>query len=219
MTLTQLPEAGLDDRAWLERCRYWSTPRPERRRPGAPPRRVHRPLILTGHGMRLNVDQGTLLVRHHPQKQELYRFFPGDRNMASYVPGELIPLPLSGSIPKFPHVAKVENRTTLKISRKSIFGLLCCCFAPQCPYVDPQSILDQTIRSLNSPRVKRTSGSGNFPSTPPKDFCNFSDMTTDPRDFRFRGPSGSRTLGPPGPLLMLWTAPPPAHRCHGCGRC
>src|SRR5882757_1704186 len=27
----------------------------------------------------------------------------------------------------FPHVAKVENRTTLEISRKSIFGLLCCC--------------------------------------------------------------------------------------------
>jgi hypothetical protein len=26
---------------------------------------------------------------------------------ASYVPGELIPLPLSGSIPELPHVAKV----------------------------------------------------------------------------------------------------------------
>src|SRR5437016_4814454 len=26
-------------------------------------------------------------------------------------------------------VAKVENRTTPKISRKSIFGLLCCCVA------------------------------------------------------------------------------------------
>jgi hypothetical protein len=26
-------------------------------------------------------------------------------------------------------VAKVENRTTLKISRKLIFGLLCCCIA------------------------------------------------------------------------------------------
>ena len=37
--------------------------------------------------------------------------------LASYVPGELIPLPLSGSIPELPHVAKVENRTTLKISR------------------------------------------------------------------------------------------------------
>ena len=21
------------------------------------------------------------------------------------------------------------------------------------------------------------------------------------------------------PFMMLWTAPPPAHRCHGCGRC
>src|SRR5712672_81954 len=28
-------------------------------------------------------------------------------------------------------VAKVENRTTLKISRKLIFGLLCCCVALQ----------------------------------------------------------------------------------------
>ena len=37
--------------------------------------------------------------------------------LASYVPGELIPLPLSGSIPELPHVAKVENRTMPKISR------------------------------------------------------------------------------------------------------
>jgi hypothetical protein len=28
-------------------------------------------------------------------------------------------------------VAKVENRTTLKISRKLIFGLFCCCVAFQ----------------------------------------------------------------------------------------
>jgi hypothetical protein len=27
---------------------------------------------------------------------------------ASYVPGELIPLPLSGSIPELPHVAEVS---------------------------------------------------------------------------------------------------------------
>ena len=39
--------------------------------------------------------------------------------LASYVPGELIPLPLSGSIPELPHVAKVENRQAPKISRKS----------------------------------------------------------------------------------------------------
>src|ERR1035437_1414605 len=98
VTLGQLPEAGLDDHAWSERCRYWSAPRLEKRRRGAPPRRVHRPLILTGHGMRLNVDQGTLLVRRgftrYPQKQELYRFFPGDRNM----PSRIILVDGSGSI-------------------------------------------------------------------------------------------------------------------------
>jgi hypothetical protein len=31
----------------------------------------------------------------------------GHMRLASYVPAELIPLPLSGSIPELPHVAKV----------------------------------------------------------------------------------------------------------------
>jgi hypothetical protein len=57
--------------------------------------------------------------------------------LASYVPGELIPLPLSGSIPELPHVAKVENRAALKISRKLIFGFLCCCVAFQRRYEGP----------------------------------------------------------------------------------
>jgi len=39
--------------------------------------------------------------------------------LASCVPGELIPLPLSGSIPELLHVEKVENRQAHKISRKS----------------------------------------------------------------------------------------------------
>ena len=69
-------------------------------------------------------------------------------------------------------VAKVENRTTLKISRKSIFGLLCCCVAFQRHYGGPWSILDETIWSLTSPRAKRISGSKNFRSPPQKDFCN-----------------------------------------------
>ena len=34
-------------------------------------------------------------------------------------------------------VAKVENRITLKISRKSIFGSLCCCVAFQRHYGGP----------------------------------------------------------------------------------
>jgi hypothetical protein len=37
--------------------------------------------------------------------------------LASYVPGELIPLPLSGSIPELPHVAKVVLQKVLEIRR------------------------------------------------------------------------------------------------------
>jgi hypothetical protein len=62
-------------------------------------------------------------------------------------------------------VAKVENRTTLKISRKLIFGLLSCCVAFQ----RPTEVRDW---SLTSPRVKHISGSRNFHSSPQKDFCN-----------------------------------------------
>ena len=63
-------------------------------------------------------------------------------------------------------VAKVENRTTLKISRKLIFRLLCCCLAIQRRYEGPWSILDESIWSLTSPRVKRISGSKKFRSSP-----------------------------------------------------
>jgi hypothetical protein len=41
----------------------------------------------------------------------------GHMGRASYVPGELIPLPLSGSIPELPHVAKVVLPKVSKIRR------------------------------------------------------------------------------------------------------
>ena len=69
-------------------------------------------------------------------------------------------------------VAKVENRSALKISRKPIFGLLCCCIAFQRGYEGPCSILDETIWSLTSPGAQRISGSKNFRSPPQKNFCN-----------------------------------------------
>jgi hypothetical protein len=76
-------------------------------------------------------------------------------------------------------VAKVENRTTPKISQKLIFGLLCDSIAFQSRQEGPWSILEEAIRSLTSPRVKRISGSKNFRSTPQKDFCNNIPPTTD----------------------------------------
>jgi hypothetical protein len=69
-------------------------------------------------------------------------------------------------------VAKVENRTTPKISQKLILGLLGGSVAFQSRQEGPWSILDEAIWSLTSPRVKRISGSKNFRSTPQKDFCN-----------------------------------------------
>jgi hypothetical protein len=69
-------------------------------------------------------------------------------------------------------VAKVENRATQKISRKSISGPYCCCLACKRHYEGPWSILAKAIWSLTSPRVRRISGSKNFRSSPQKDFFN-----------------------------------------------
>src|SRR5271156_889969 len=71
-------------------------------------------------------------------------------------------------------VAKVENRSALKISRKLIFGCLrdCVSFQRRCRWEDPWSILDETIWSPTSPHARCISGSKNFRSSPQKDFCN-----------------------------------------------
>jgi len=63
-------------------------------------------------------------------------------------------------------VAKVENRTALKISRKLIFGtsLLLRRFQRHCG--GPGSILDETIWSLTPPLEKRISSSKNFRPSP-----------------------------------------------------
>jgi CRISPR-associated protein Cas1 len=78
-----------DDLEWAERCQHWASPIVAEKRRGAPPRRTHKPLVLTGHGLGLRVEQGTLLVRdgftHYPQVQAIQRFFPGDRNMPSRI--------------------------------------------------------------------------------------------------------------------------------------
>ena len=44
--------------------------------------------------------------------------------LATYVPGELIPLPLSGSIPELPHVEKLESRRVQKSRKRSALAIL-----------------------------------------------------------------------------------------------
>jgi CRISP-associated protein Cas1 len=79
-----------DDGDWADRCGYWrETPTEKRRWGPRVTRHSHKPLVLTGHGMRLSVDNGALVVRngftHYPQQQEQWRFFPGDRNSPSRI--------------------------------------------------------------------------------------------------------------------------------------
>src|SRR5215831_20441557 len=79
-----------EDSVWAERCAYWQ---PEPAKP--PPARGWRsnparpPLILTGHGIRLRIDHGALVVRdgytHYPQAIEERRFFPGSRELPSRI--------------------------------------------------------------------------------------------------------------------------------------
>lgn len=91
--------ASDDDAAWAERGEYWLkklNPVPQKK-----PRKrrfIHKPLVLSGHGIRLRIDRGTLLITcgftHYPQKREEYRFFVGDRQL----PSRIVVLDGDGSI-------------------------------------------------------------------------------------------------------------------------
>jgi hypothetical protein len=69
-------------------------------------------------------------------------------------------------------VAKVENRTTLKISRKPMFRRFYRCNAREGRYEGPWSFWCKTMWSLTSPVAERISGPEKFRSSARKDFYN-----------------------------------------------
>lgn len=82
---------------WVDRCLYW------REAAANEPlftrsRRIREPLILAGHGARLWINNGCLMVRsgftHFPQQAEQFRFFPNDPKR----PDRIIIIDGSGSI-------------------------------------------------------------------------------------------------------------------------
>jgi CRISP-associated protein Cas1 len=84
---------------WPTRSEYWaikSKENPPNHRSNK--RRDRRPLIIFGHGARLQIDRGTLFVKngftHYPQKQEEFRYFRGD----PHLPNRIIVIDASGSI-------------------------------------------------------------------------------------------------------------------------
>lgn len=94
-------EERYEETSWAERGWHWEG---ASRTPTEPPtirrrRKTERkPLVLAGHGVRLRVHQGSLVVQngftHYPQKREEHRLFPGDRRL----PSRIIALDSDGSI-------------------------------------------------------------------------------------------------------------------------
>ena len=86
-----------DDTDWAKRADYWRSRKSPKPRNHAG-RKDRQPLILSGHGVRLSVDHGALLIQngftHYPQKREEWRLFPGDRRL----PSRIVILDSSGSL-------------------------------------------------------------------------------------------------------------------------
>jgi CRISPR-associated protein Cas1 len=78
-----------DDGHWADRCNYWLKKTPPKSREFIAKAGVRQPLILTGHGVNLRVEKGSLLVRdgftHYPQQRETWRFFQGDWRLPSRI--------------------------------------------------------------------------------------------------------------------------------------
>lgn len=91
--VTAALEEELDeDAAWAARGRYWegiTTDQPASVRPPRKRKVERKPLVLNGHGVRLRIHQGSLLVQngftHYPQERQELRLFPGDRRLPSRI--------------------------------------------------------------------------------------------------------------------------------------
>ena len=83
---------------WASRSEYWAIKSRERPPNYRNKTRDRRPLIICGHGARLQIDRGTLFVKngftHYPQIQEEYHYFRGDPDL----PIRIIIIDASGSI-------------------------------------------------------------------------------------------------------------------------
>ena len=87
-----------DDTEWAERSAFWQQQAAWRPRQARQKYKVRSPLVLGGHGVRLHIDRGSLLVQngftHYPQKREEWRFFPGHPDL----PSRIVVVDADGSI-------------------------------------------------------------------------------------------------------------------------
>ncbi len=91
-------ETGLISTEWANRASVWCEPGFEKTISRKAKTEMHKPLILSGHGMGLRISNGALEARngftHYPQAREITRIFRGDRN----APSRIVMLGGSGAI-------------------------------------------------------------------------------------------------------------------------
>jgi hypothetical protein len=96
--VTQSNKPSGDDHSWRIRSELWNRRSANIANQRAKRERPRTPLILSGHGVSLRIDGGSLLIRngltHYPQKAETYRFFKGELA----IPERIIMLDGTGSI-------------------------------------------------------------------------------------------------------------------------
>lgn len=87
-----------DDHSWADRSEFWLQKIVPKSLQFLKRAGIAEPLILTGHGVSLRIDHGSLLVRngftHYPQDREEWRFFPGDWRL----PSRIVLLDVDGGI-------------------------------------------------------------------------------------------------------------------------
>lgn len=87
-----------DDHDWAKRSELWANRARKAGGRRAARERPRQPLVVSGHGVTLRIENGALTIRngftHYPQKQETYRFFKGELS----IPERIVMLDGSGSI-------------------------------------------------------------------------------------------------------------------------
>ena len=84
-----VPEAATFRDGWASRAAIWDADGIGRGKSPKVSVVGRQPLILSGHGIHLRINHGSLEIRngftHYPQQRETYRFFPGDRERPSRI--------------------------------------------------------------------------------------------------------------------------------------
>ncbi len=83
---------------WALRSEFWRSQSANSIKPRKRRERNSNPLILTGHGNSMRIENGALSIKqgfsHYPQKAECHRYFPGSRD----IPERILLLDGSGSL-------------------------------------------------------------------------------------------------------------------------